>query len=186
MQDRRALLKGFGGLGVAAALPATASSADAVGRSGRVGGKAVRVVDVHSHCVLDMSELTNGTPFEARGRGTSPGMSINPARAARMAAQRIDVEVLSINPYWYGMDRDLAARFIDRQNAKLAEIAQEGGGRYHSLATIALQHPELAATQLEDAMKRRGMRAVRDPIAANIAMRNFLFSSSLPNWASSA
>jgi aminocarboxymuconate-semialdehyde decarboxylase len=75
-----------------------------------------------------------------------------------MAKQSIDVEVLSVNPWWYAMDRDLAARFIDHQNAKLAEIMQAYPGRFYALASVAMQHPDLAASQLEDAVRRRGMR----------------------------
>ena len=157
MHDRRALLKGIGGLAAAAVLPAASRAAEAVGRSGRVGGKAVRVVDIHAHCVVDVSDILKGTKFEGRGR-TRAGMAIDAARAARMAAKRIDVQLLSINPYWYEMDRDLAVRFIDRQNAKLAEATQSSGGRYYALATVAMQDPELAASQLEDGVKRLGMR----------------------------
>ena len=72
----------------------------------------------------------------------------------------IDVEVMSVNAYWYDMDRDLAARFIDAQNAKLAEMTQGRDGRFYAMATVAMQHPDLAARQLEDAVRRRGLRGV--------------------------
>jgi len=34
-------------------------------------------------------------------------------RMRKMDAQRIDVEALSINPYWYAAERDLARRLLD-------------------------------------------------------------------------
>jgi hypothetical protein len=42
-------------------------------------------------------------------------------RMRKMDAQRIDVEALSINPYWYTAERDLARQIIAIQNEKLAE-----------------------------------------------------------------
>ena len=39
-----------------------------------------------------------------------------------MDAQAIDMEVLSINPFWYGKDRDLAEKIVTIQNEKLAEL----------------------------------------------------------------
>ena len=45
-----------------------------------------------------------------------------------MDEQGIDVEALSINPYWYGADRDVARELIAIQNEKLAEVcAREPG-----------------------------------------------------------
>jgi hypothetical protein len=43
-------------------------------------------------------------------------------RIAEMDAEGIDVEALSINPYWYRAERDAAAEQIKIQNEKLAEF----------------------------------------------------------------
>jgi aminocarboxymuconate-semialdehyde decarboxylase len=81
------------------------------------------------------------------------------ARIAAMDAQGIDVEALSINPYWYGAERDLAAELIRIQNEKLADSIA-GSDRFVAFATVALQYPQLAAEQLDTAVKKLGYRGV--------------------------
>jgi aminocarboxymuconate-semialdehyde decarboxylase len=68
------------------------------------------------------------------------------------------VEALSINPYWYTADRDVAAKLIQIQNEKLAEICAAHPDRLVAFATVALQHPDLAVQQLEDGVKKYGLR----------------------------
>jgi aminocarboxymuconate-semialdehyde decarboxylase len=147
----------------AALAPAAASSAQTAGarREWRIGGRRIKTVDIHAHIAPDMSELIGGTPLQARSQANPQiPQTIAAPRIARMDRQGIDVQVLSVNAYWYEMDRDLASRFIDRQNAKLAEMTQGHDGRFYAMATVALQHPDLAVAQLEDAIKRRGLRGV--------------------------
>jgi aminocarboxymuconate-semialdehyde decarboxylase len=79
-------------------------------------------------------------------------------RLAAMDAQGIDVEALSINPYWYTADRDVAAKLIQLQNEKLAEICAAHPDRFVAFATVALQHPDLAVQQLEEGVKKYGLR----------------------------
>src|SRR5213595_3292309 len=78
----------------------------------------------------------------------------------KMDAQSIDVEALSINPYWYKAERDLARQIITIQNEKLAEFCAAQPDRFVAFATVALQYPDLAAEQLEDGIKRLGLRGV--------------------------
>jgi aminocarboxymuconate-semialdehyde decarboxylase len=40
-------------------------------------------------------------------------------RLKAMDSQAIDMEVPSINPFWYGKDRDLAEKIVSIQNEKL-------------------------------------------------------------------
>jgi aminocarboxymuconate-semialdehyde decarboxylase len=75
-----------------------------------------------------------------------------------MDEQGIDMEALSINPYWYGAERDLAERIVKVQNEKLAEFCAAQPDRFVAFATVALQHPDLAARQLEDGMKKLRLR----------------------------
>jgi aminocarboxymuconate-semialdehyde decarboxylase len=75
-----------------------------------------------------------------------------------MDEQGIDVEALSINPYWYKADRDLATQIIKLQNEKLAEACAANTGRFVAFATVALQHPDLAAQQLEEGVRKYGLR----------------------------
>ena len=119
-----------------------------------VNGKRVKTVDIHAHCTVPEAVALLGGPVEPALR-----MSDTAARLKAMDEQGIDVEALSINPYWYGAERDLAAELIRIQNEKLAE-AIAGSDRFTAFATAALQHPALAAEQLEHAVKRLGFRGV--------------------------
>ncbi len=131
-------------------------------REVRVGGRRVRTVDIHCHCVIPgIVDVTAGTPFEKAARRTLGIRGQNPPmeqRIADMDAQGIDVEVMSINAWWYGADRDLARRIIDVQNEGLMKLRQTAPGRLECFASVALQFPELAAEQLEVGMRQQGLR----------------------------
>jgi aminocarboxymuconate-semialdehyde decarboxylase len=79
-------------------------------------------------------------------------------RLRAMDEQGIDVEALSINPYWYKADRDVARDLIRIQNEKLAEACAAHPDRFVAFASVALQHPDLAAEQLEEGVKKYGLR----------------------------
>jgi aminocarboxymuconate-semialdehyde decarboxylase len=125
-----------------------------------MGGKKIKTVDVHCHIhVPEVVSFLKGTPLESiaatavamQGYGNPP---LEGARLEMMDKEGIDVQALSVNPFWYAADRDLAARLIDFENQKLAEIMQTApAGRFVAFGTVALQFPDLAAMQLEDAMK---------------------------------
>src|SRR5690348_15520082 len=75
-----------------------------------------------------------------------------------MDAQLIDMEVLSINPFWYKAERDLAGKIVEIQNQKLAELCAAHPDRFAAFASLALQYPDLAVQQLETAIKKQGLR----------------------------
>jgi aminocarboxymuconate-semialdehyde decarboxylase len=77
-----------------------------------------------------------------------------------MDRQGIDIEALSINPYWYKAERDVAQALIKIQNEKLAELCAAQPDRFVAFATMALQHPDLAVQQLEEGVKKLGLRGV--------------------------
>jgi len=119
-----------------------------------VGGKRARVVDMHAHCSVPEATALMGL------RGGAPPLPLADyrARLADMDQQGIDVEALSINPYWYGVDRDVAREVIRVQNERLAEFCALEPARFVGLASVALQHPDLAAEQLEDGVKQYHLR----------------------------
>jgi aminocarboxymuconate-semialdehyde decarboxylase len=119
-----------------------------------VNGKRVKTVDVHAHCAFPEAMAMMGRTVEAQGLLSSTLSE----RLAAMDAQGIDVEALSINPYWYTADRDRAKSLIALQNEKLAELCASHPDRFVAFATVALQHPDLAAEQLEEGVKRFGLR----------------------------
>src|SRR5438034_4909907 len=79
-------------------------------------------------------------------------------RIRAMDEQGIDVEALSINAYWYKAERDLASQLIKIQNEKLAAACAANPDRFVAFASVALQYPDLAAQQLEDGVKKYGLR----------------------------
>jgi aminocarboxymuconate-semialdehyde decarboxylase len=79
-------------------------------------------------------------------------------RIRAMDEQGIDMAALSINPYWYKAERDVAQAVIKLQNEKLAELCASRPERFVAFASVALQHPDLAAQQLEEGVKKLGLR----------------------------
>ncbi len=120
-----------------------------------VAGKRVKTVDVHCHVNVPAPDFLKGTPFERfRGGGGTEDRSIDQTRLQIMDKWGIDVEAVSVGPFWYSAERDLAERLIDYQNQKLVEIVHAAPvGRFVAFGTVALQYPDLAAKQLENAMK---------------------------------
>jgi aminocarboxymuconate-semialdehyde decarboxylase len=139
----------------------TARSAHAQARRREVvaNGKRVKTVDVHAHCAVPEAMALMG--LKMGGPTYRPELHVATEVAARlraMDAQGIDVEALSINPYWYKADRDLAKRIVTIQNEKLAEACAANAERFVAFASVALQHPDLAAEQLEEGVKKYGLR----------------------------
>jgi aminocarboxymuconate-semialdehyde decarboxylase len=127
-----------------------------------VGGRRVKTVDAHAHTFIPaVVEVVRGTDLEKGATASAGGnLVMSDERLRRMDEQGIDVEVLTINPWWYSADRDLAARIIEVQNRGLAALCAARPDRFVALATVAMQHPELAAEQLADAFKTHRMRGV--------------------------
>ena len=182
MHDRRSFLKSAGLAAAAVPFASPLAMADEPRRIWRIAGKRVKTVDIHTHCSPDMAPDLAGTPFEARAVASRKAYGApDAARSARMDRMGIDVEVMSVNPYWYDMDRELSRRFIDAQNVKLAEMTQGRDGRFYAMATVALQHPDLAAEQLDVAIRRRGLRGVG--LGCNIAGEELASRRFDPFWA---
>ena len=127
-----------------------------------VKGKRVRTIDVHAHCLIPEA-LALLPADEAKSiypptKGSAEFDVVLEQRFAGMDAQGIDMEVLSINPWWYGKERELAAQIIQVQNEKLAELCAKEPGRLAAFASLALQFPDLAVRQLEDAVRKYGLK----------------------------
>jgi aminocarboxymuconate-semialdehyde decarboxylase len=121
-----------------------------------VAGKRVKTVDIHAHCCVPKAMAVIKHPLEAPGLL----MEDTSTRIAAMDAQGIDVECLSINPYWYRAGKDESAELIRIQNEALVEFCAKQPDRFVGFATAVLQHPELAAEQVEHAVKKLGFRGV--------------------------
>jgi len=142
-----------------------------------VKGKRIKTVDVHAHCAFPEAMALMGRKVEAELLLQSRLAD----RLAAMDAQGIDVEALSINPYWYTADRDVAEKLIDMQNQKLAELCAAAPDRLVAFASVALQHPELAAKQLEDGVKKYGLRGAG--LGGSVAGKELSDPAFHPFWA---
>jgi aminocarboxymuconate-semialdehyde decarboxylase len=125
-----------------------------------IGGRRVRVIDVHGHCAVPMGDTLKGTPLEKSAPATTGNLIIGADRVRWLDEQGIDVQVLTQQgAWWYGApDRDLARQIVKIQNEKTAEWCKAYPDRLVALASVSLQFPDLAAEQLEDGVKRLGMR----------------------------
>src|SRR5215471_7531426 len=122
-----------------------------------VGGKRIKTIDVHAHVNVPEALVLMPNPPNGQNLLLSPETRIAD-RLKLMDQQGTDIEALSINPFWYGTDRDLASKIIRIQNEKLAELCAAHPDRFVAFATTALQHPDLAVEQLVEGVKRLGLR----------------------------
>src|SRR5688572_9183069 len=60
-----------------------------------IGGKRIRVIDVHAHTNIPIMAVVKGTPFEKQGGG-NPGLE---QRLVAMDKQGVDLQALSINGF---------------------------------------------------------------------------------------
>jgi aminocarboxymuconate-semialdehyde decarboxylase len=133
-----------------------------------VGGRRVKVVDVHAHVrVPEAWDLVKDRiGREGRAGDATQASPDNPSNMhndvekhlADLDEMGIDVQALSINPFWYWADEDLARKIIQLQNEKIAEFCAAHPNRFAGLGSVALQHPSLAAEQMEVGVKKLGMR----------------------------
>ncbi|MEO8259471.1 MAG: amidohydrolase family protein [Acidobacteriota bacterium] len=161
MASRREFLKGVTS-GTAGLILVPQAAGPVRRREVSVGGRRVKVVDVHGHCLIPETQelIKDNAALAATFKNLLGGgnLVLGPERLRYMDEQGIDVQAISINAWWYGTDRELARRIITRQNEKLAEWCAAHPDRFVGLASVALQHPDLAAEQLEDGVKRLGLR----------------------------
>ncbi|HML14759.1 MAG TPA: amidohydrolase family protein [Xanthobacteraceae bacterium] len=168
---------GCGWPGVTAAQPAPAR------RPVTVGGKQVRTIDVHSHCEFHEATALLGDEaarLVSRGRGAQDLYIDLDTRLQAMDAQAVDMEVLSINPYWYDRDRDLAAKIVQIQNEKIADFVAAHRDRFAAFASLTLQDPQLARAELETAVKRQSLRGAA--IGGTVAGVPFSDAKFNPVW----
>jgi aminocarboxymuconate-semialdehyde decarboxylase len=127
-----------------------------------VGGKRVKTIDVHAHCHFREAGTLLGDAAAAFQlppvNGAAEAFIEVDKRLAAMDAQAVDLEVLSINPFWYDRERDLAAQIVKIQNEKLAEFCAAKPDRFAAFASLTLQAPDLAVQELETAVKKQGLK----------------------------
>jgi aminocarboxymuconate-semialdehyde decarboxylase len=129
-------------------------------REAVINGKRIRTVDVHAHCFpQEIGDLVKDTPLAAAAKGNlTSALALGPQRLIDMDAQGIDYQVININAWGYNADRPLARDLIALQNEKISQWCAKHPDRFVGMASLALQYPELAAEQLEQAVKKLGLR----------------------------
>ena len=127
-----------------------------------VAGKRIKTIDVHSHCHFHEAGALLGADAAKLQlppvNGAAEAFIEIEKRLAAMDAQAVDMEVLSINPFWYDRERDLAAQIVKLQNEKLAELCATKPDRFAAFASLTLQAPDLAVQELETAVKKQGLK----------------------------
>jgi aminocarboxymuconate-semialdehyde decarboxylase len=180
MSTRRSFIGGvagavFIGCDLLKTTAAKAQNAPAGRRTVTMNGRRVTTVDVHAHCAFPQAMALMGQKVDPET------LVIADDRIRAMDEQGVDIEALSINPYWYKADRDVAQAIIKMQNEKLAELCAAKPDRFVAFATMALQHPDLAVAQLEEGVKKLGLRGVS--IGAHVEGMELADPKFHPVWA---
>ncbi len=129
-----------------------------------VNGKRMPVIDMHAHCQLSnvwplvegREELGGGHPYEGQLKKTE---NID-MRLKQMDQMGTDLEVLSIGSeqHFPWAEYELAREIAILQNETLTEVCAANPDRFVPLGVVSLQHPQLAAEQLEISVKNLGHR----------------------------
>jgi predicted TIM-barrel fold metal-dependent hydrolase len=140
------------------------------------------VIDVHAHVAVPSADALLDGPGLAQQRQVDAA-SLGPAslqlnlqqiaaigpklvdldlRLAAMDAARVDVQAVSASPVphlW--TDRELASRYTAASNEAVAAFCAQRPDRLLPIATVSLQHPDLAVAQLEAAVGDHRVRGVQ-------------------------
>jgi aminocarboxymuconate-semialdehyde decarboxylase len=139
------------------------SFAQGTRRRATIAGRRVTVVDVHAHTfVPEVWDLVKDTPLAATAKNNLTGaIALGPGTATRlqyMDKEGIDYQAINVNAWGYTADRALARDIVQLQNEKIAAAVAAHPDRFVGMATLALQHPDLAADQLDYAVNKLGLR----------------------------
>ena len=141
-------------------------------------GQRARTVDVHAHCYFQAAIDLMGDDAKSvlpPVKGVPEHfLQIEQQLAARFAAMDgmgIDLQVLSVNPFWYRKDRDTAEAICRIHNESLAELCARAPKRLAAFASLPMQFPDLAVTMLEHAVRKLGLKGAA--IGGNVAGRDF-------------
>jgi aminocarboxymuconate-semialdehyde decarboxylase len=150
-----------------------------------IRGKRVKTIDVHAHCNFHEAGALLGADGSRIQAGTNVGAQDTfidlQQRLATMDAQGVDMEILSINTFWYNRERDLAGQIVKLQNEKLAEFCAAHPDRFAAFASLTLQAPDLAVQELETAVKKQGLKGAA--IGSSVNGVDFSDPKFHPVWA---
>src|SRR5262245_10021879 len=120
MTNRRHFLKSVAGAAAGAATFGVgfAPLGAQARRQVSVGGRRIKVIDIHCHGAIDVTEVVKGTPLANAARVGN--QVLGPQRLQLMDQQGVDVQALTINGFWWyaAEDRELAGRKIGRASCR--------------------------------------------------------------------
>jgi aminocarboxymuconate-semialdehyde decarboxylase len=139
------------------------------------------VVDAHGHCLVSETKaLVRGTPIEPLV-DFDERLFLTPGRVDLLDAHRIDTQVISINAFWYDAPLDQAREIVRVQNERMAEWCAPHTGRFIPMASVALQDPQVAIEQLDEAVHKLGFRGVA--IGGSVRGEELSTEKFAPFWA---
>ena len=155
-----------------------------------INSRRAKTIDVHAHCFFHDAIALMG----ADAKAVQPPVKGAPEhfipvsdkaaveeRLAAMDAMGIDMEVLSVNPFWYRKDRETAAAIVKVNNERLAELTAAYPKRLAAFASLSLQFPDLAVQQLEEAIRKQGLKGAA--IGGSVLGEDFSEARFHPVWA---
>lgn len=126
-----------------------------------IKGQRAKTVDAHAHCFFQDAIDLMGPDAKSvipPVKGVPEHFIEIKQRLSAMDAMGIDMQVLSINPFWYKKDRETAEAICKINNENLAQLCASEPKRFSAFASLAMQFPDLAVRQLEEAVKKLGLK----------------------------
>jgi aminocarboxymuconate-semialdehyde decarboxylase len=148
-----------------------------------LNGRRVKTIDVHGHCYVAEALAMLGSERDSvlpPVKGVPEHFIVVEERLRTMDLMRVDMEILSINPFWYRRDREITERIVRMQNEKMSELCAKAPQRLGAFASLPLQFPDLAVKVLTDAMGKQGLRGAA--IGSNVNGTDFSDPQFFPVW----
>jgi len=104
-------------------------------------------------------------------------------RLSEMAAQWVDMQVLSVPPFlfFYGIDAAQSLELCRKINNGFAQTVNDHPKRFIALANLPMQDPQMAARELERSVRELGLRGAE--ICSNVNGKNLDDKSFAPFYA---
>ena len=122
-----------------------------------LNGKKATIIDIHAHCLFrEVAPLITGTKLG--NASLDDILVLGTHRIDDLDERGIDIAALSVNRFWWyeGDDLDQAKAIVRINDEGVANWCNRYPDRFIGLSSPALQFPELAAEQVEYAVRELG------------------------------
>ena len=170
MPNRRDFLKNVAGatagwsLGAAVSRCSARSVPSSPGKASRLDWRPSRDGRRHSRAHVCAGSVgpgeghASGRDGQEQSHGSHRPRSRHTDAPAVHGQRRHRFQAINVNAWGYAADRALARDLVQLQNEKIAAAVAAHPDRFVGMATLALQHPDLAAEQLDQAVRKLGLR----------------------------